>query len=295
MSHTVFWIVLAICIMIHEMGHYTFSRAFGVRVKRVSLFFNLFFTFLKYDPVTKRLDIFSRKKIITLRDDECDPGIDIEASRCLLSIQIAKTDSPAVAARKTGQLEYAKKIEINSMIGGNPYRQATQYCIGWLPFGGYMVPENYGPCGVLSKGPYQQLLIDLGGILFNFITMLLFMSIANTYSTYIGVDGSAPMCFRIIEGICGISFALIAINILPLQGLDGYNSLMCIIDKDRTLGGKVYRVIEWILNLVVMAFFVFSWTGIFDNIWDLFYDFAFKVYDVFVQVYSYVPFKFILW
>ena len=46
MSKLEFWIILAVAIIVHELGHYTFSRAFGVRVKRVSLFFNIFFTLL---------------------------------------------------------------------------------------------------------------------------------------------------------------------------------------------------------------------------------------------------------
>lgn len=288
MGELVFLITLAVAIIVHELGRYTFSRAFGVRVKRVSVFFNIFFTFLKYDPLTRRLDIISKKRQGELRSEGCETTIKCESSQCLLSIQIAKTDSPVYVCAKSGRLERAKKIEINSIILGDPERQTTQYCIGWLPFGGYIVPDYEGPCGVFSKKKYQQLLFNLGGILFNFITMLLFMNIANL-SYYAGADGSAPMYLGIIKEFCWISFGLIALNILPLPGLAGYNSLMCIINRNGSSGGKVISIIQSILSLVVFAFIISSWFGVGADIWEWFYEIVYKVYNVLYRFVTFSP------
>ena len=294
MSKLEFWIIFAVAIIVHELGHYTFSRAFGVRVKRVSLFFNIFFTFLKYDPLTKRLDIFSRKKLMGVESEGGGSTI-TEASRCLLSIQLAKTDYPAFVQAESGRLEPAKKIEIDSIIfGGN---QATQYCIGWLPFGGYIVPEYVGPFGVFSKGKYQQLLINLGGILFNFITLLLFMSVAvqpHIYDAVVGAEGSAPVYFKELEFFCVISVSLVALNILPLPGLDGYNSLMCVLNREGSSSGRVKNIVQNILGLVVFAFIISSWFGT-NKIWEWFYKFVFIIFEGLKVFCGYFPFKFILY
>lgn len=298
MGELVFLITLAVAIIVHELGHYTFSRAFGVRVKRVSLFFNIFFTFLKYDPLTRRLDIISRKiqGELGIKEDET---MAVEASQCLLSIQLGKTDYPAYAAAKSGsRIELAKKIEINSIILIDPERQTTQYCLGWLPFGGYIVPDYEGPFGVFSRGKYQQLLINLGGILFNFITMLLFMSIAllpYIYNAYVGAEGSTSTYFNLLEYFCWLSFSLIALNILPFPGLDGYNSLMCVLNRYGSSGGKVINIIQNLLSLVVFAVIILSWFGVGAEIWQLFYEFTDKVFKVLVNIYSNFPFKFILY
>lgn len=44
---------LAILVLIHEFGHYFFSRVFGVRVEKFYLFFNPWFSLFKYKPKKK--------------------------------------------------------------------------------------------------------------------------------------------------------------------------------------------------------------------------------------------------
>ena len=43
-------LALAILVLIHEFGHYFFSRVFGVRVEKFYLFFNPWFSLFKYKP-----------------------------------------------------------------------------------------------------------------------------------------------------------------------------------------------------------------------------------------------------
>ncbi len=46
-------LALAILVLIHEFGHYFFSRVFGVRVEKFYLFFNPWFSLFKYKPKKK--------------------------------------------------------------------------------------------------------------------------------------------------------------------------------------------------------------------------------------------------
>ena len=46
---------LAILVLIHEFGHYFFSRVFGVRVEKFYLFFNPWFSLFKYKPKKNKL------------------------------------------------------------------------------------------------------------------------------------------------------------------------------------------------------------------------------------------------
>ena len=43
-------VAFAILVIIHEFGHYIFSRIFGVKVEKFYLFFNPWFTLYKYKP-----------------------------------------------------------------------------------------------------------------------------------------------------------------------------------------------------------------------------------------------------
>lgn len=43
-------LALALLVLVHEFGHYLFSRIFGVRVEKFYLFFNPWFTLFKYKP-----------------------------------------------------------------------------------------------------------------------------------------------------------------------------------------------------------------------------------------------------
>ena len=178
LDDVIFILAIAIAIIIHEAGHYVFARVFGVRVKRVSLFFNPFFTLLKYNSLTGRLDLLSVKKYLSsIKNDE---EIVAEATHSVLSIRITNpVDNVEAWDKRTGHLFRPERFEVNSVImngkGTEETRQwrLTQYCIGWLPFGGYVTMDNEGPDGLFSKKTHQQVLVNLGGIIFNMAAVLI--------------------------------------------------------------------------------------------------------------------------
>ena len=50
-------LALVILVTVHEFGHYIFARMFGIKVNRFYLFFNPWFSLLKYDPRKGQLQI----------------------------------------------------------------------------------------------------------------------------------------------------------------------------------------------------------------------------------------------
>ncbi|MDE5972777.1 MAG: site-2 protease family protein, partial [Muribaculaceae bacterium] len=48
---------LSLLVLIHEFGHYIFARMFGIRVEKFYLFFNPWFSLLKYNPATGRIEL----------------------------------------------------------------------------------------------------------------------------------------------------------------------------------------------------------------------------------------------
>ena len=51
---------LVILVTVHEFGHYIFARMFGVKVNRFYLFFNPWFSILRYDPMKGTLEFMAR-------------------------------------------------------------------------------------------------------------------------------------------------------------------------------------------------------------------------------------------
>lgn len=63
----------ALLVLVHEFGHYIFSRIFGVKVEKFYLFFNPWFTIYKYKPKKKALKLGEEDKM-TWRDTEYGIG-----------------------------------------------------------------------------------------------------------------------------------------------------------------------------------------------------------------------------
>ena len=63
----------AILVLIHEFGHYLFSRIFGVKVEKFYLFFNPWFTIYKYKP-KKPAPANNEEEKMTWRDTEYGIG-----------------------------------------------------------------------------------------------------------------------------------------------------------------------------------------------------------------------------
>lgn len=150
-----FWIkaaqlilALVILVTVHEFGHYIFARIFGVKVNRFYLFFNPWFSLLKYNPMAGTLEVVSYSK----------DGKD----RALKTIRVGKPRSPRADGKATWR--------------------DTIYGLGWLPFGGYcdiagMVDETKGADSLSgepqswefrSKPAWQRLLVMVAGVMLNF-------------------------------------------------------------------------------------------------------------------------------
>lgn len=141
---------LMLLVTIHEFGHYIFSRIFGIKVNRFYLFFNPWFSILKYKP---------------------DEG----------TIQVIGWND------KDGKEHSWLKFKISKQhvtrADDKPTWRSTLYGLGWLPLGGYcdiagMVDETKGKDDLesepkeweyRSKAAYKRLMVTVAGVLFNFI------------------------------------------------------------------------------------------------------------------------------
>lgn len=143
----------ALLVIIHEFGHFFFSRIFGVRVEKFYIFFNPWTELFKWKP-KKYIGGLGRKKMIGKGEekDECDNA--------------------------AGETPDKKK---------SSFWVDTEYGIGWLPLGGYckisgMIDESMDTEQMKqpakewefrSKPAWQRLMIMIAGVLFNFLLAIL--------------------------------------------------------------------------------------------------------------------------
>lgn len=152
-------LALIILVTIHEFGHYIFARIFGVKVNRFYLFFNPWFSLLKYNPMAGTLEIGS----YTAKDGK---------DKSLRTFRVGHPRSPRTDGKTTWR--------------------DTIYGLGWLPLGGYcdiagMIDETKDasqlesepqPWEFRSKPSWQRLCVMVAGVVFNFILAV---------SIYIGI------------------------------------------------------------------------------------------------------------
>ena len=153
-------------VIIHEFGHYSFSRLFGVWVEKFYMFFNPWLSIVKWKP-GKYVKWFSHGNEMG--------AMEAPAERQIEAREVKKIES--TEAKKAKQtVEDAPNEDKRSW-------RATEYGIGWLPLGGYcsiagMIDESMNteamkqpakPYEFRSKPAWQRLLIMLGGVLFNFL------------------------------------------------------------------------------------------------------------------------------
>ena len=118
-------LALVILVTVHEFGHYIFARIFGVKVNRFFLFFNPWFSILRYDPMKGTLEFIA-------------PG--------------QREDGSWLQAR--GLLEGRKTHQPRP--DGKPTWRDTIYGLGWRPPSGYcaiagMVDGNTGQLKLASE------------------------------------------------------------------------------------------------------------------------------------------------
>lgn len=143
-------LALVILVTVHEFGHYIFARIFGVKVNRFYLFFNPYFSILRYDPMKGTLDIFARNG---------KPGA--------LMLRVGKEHTPKA--------------------DGRPTWRDTVYGLGWVPLGGYcdiagMVDETKDASQLAaepqswelrSKPAWQRLCVMVAGVVLNFVLAII--------------------------------------------------------------------------------------------------------------------------
>ncbi len=179
-------VALGFLVMIHELGHYTFARIFGIRVNRFYLFFNPWFSILKYYPDKGRMEIIAWNKKTYREKIEVDP-----ATNKPRTVKDLVSDEPRALLRfKCGK----PHADLNKK--GRPSWAATLYGIGWLPLGGYcdidgMIDETTSadqlsaepkPWEFRTKPAWERLLVMVGGVLFNFLlAIVIYAAIAFTW------------------------------------------------------------------------------------------------------------------
>lgn len=166
-----FLLAFVILVTIHEFGHYIFARIFGMRVDRFYLFFNPYFSILKYFPDKGQVQLIAwTTKNKDARPDS--PESEQEVRHALFTFNVRKH-----AAFKNGKPTWA----------------STMYGLGWLPLGGYcsiagMIDETNDGSKMSAepehwefraKKPWPRLMVMVAGVLFNFLlAIIIYIGIA---------------------------------------------------------------------------------------------------------------------
>lgn len=153
---------LTILVVVHEFGHFLFSRTFKVRVEKFYAFFNPRISLVRIKKINGKLSV----KFFA-------PNV---------------PDSYEEEHRKNEKGEdeiIYNPIDLNSLPEDDWRRhpENTEFGVGWVPFGGYckisgMIDESMDvasmrqepkPWEFRVKPAWQRLLIMVGGVLFNLI------------------------------------------------------------------------------------------------------------------------------
>lgn len=153
---------LSILVVVHEFGHFLFSRLFKVRVEKFYAFFNPNFSILRFKKVNGkwRFKFFASN--------------------------VPDSYEEQTRYNYEGKKEiFYKPVDIDSLPEDDWRRdpEHTEFGIGWIPFGGYckiagMIDESMDK-GALQQEPkvwefrtrpaWQRLLMMTGGVLFNLV------------------------------------------------------------------------------------------------------------------------------
>lgn len=153
---------LTILVVIHEGGHFLFSKLFKVRVEKFYAFFNPNFSLVRVKRVNGRLSVkfFAR------------------------NVPESFTEEKRFNFEGKEEVTY-KPVDMESLPDDDwrKYPDNTEFGVGWVPFGGYckiagMVDESMDmatmqqdpqPWEFRTKPAWQRLLIMVGGVLFNLL------------------------------------------------------------------------------------------------------------------------------
>lgn len=134
-----FFLALGILVMIHEFGHYTFSRLFGVWVEKFYLFFNPWLTIVKWKP-GRYIKWFSHGNEMAVAGE---------------NDQNENKRSWRATEYGIGWLPLGGYCSIAGMIDESMNTEAMK--------------QPAKPYEFRSKPAWQRLLIMLGGVMFNFL------------------------------------------------------------------------------------------------------------------------------
>ena len=173
-------LAFVILVTIHEFGHYIFARMYGMRVSKFYLFFNPWFSLLKYDPRkgTLQLIAWTKKVKKSGKEENSVNGKDnneeyVEEPRALKTFRVGKPH-PVKDPNK-------------------PTWRDTVYGLGWLPLGGYcaidgMIDETTDasqlssepqPWEFRAKKPFPRLMVMMAGVIMNFVlAIVIYIGIA---------------------------------------------------------------------------------------------------------------------
>lgn len=183
---------LSFLVIIHELGHYTFARIFHTRVDKFYMFFNPYFSIVRFKKVNgkMRFKFFSR--------NTPDP----------LKKMMREDGTPALDEKGKQLYEPMTQADLDALPDDDwrKYPETTEWGIGWLPFGGYCaingmidettkpgeLPAEPQPYEFRSKPAWQRLFIIIGGVLVNFVAaLILYVAIFFTWGEqYIPMDNA---------------------------------------------------------------------------------------------------------
>lgn len=166
-------LALSILVVIHELGHFCFARIFKVRVEKFYMFFNPKFSLVRAKKINGKWQV---KFFAPNVEPAIVPVLDAMGEE-------QKDDKDATIYRPMTEEELAALPEDD----WRRYPDATEWGIGWVPFGGYCaiagmvdetksatdLPSEPQPWEFRAKNVWQRLCIIIGGILVNFIAALL--------------------------------------------------------------------------------------------------------------------------
>jgi regulator of sigma E protease len=154
-------LALALLVLIHELGHFSFARLFKVRVDKFYLFFNWKISLLRFKKINGKWKVKFFAKNLPYE---------------------------TVSFDKNGK-KIAVPVDVETLPEDDwrRYPENTEWGLGWIPLGGYckiggMLDESHDPnvekvrnekWAYESQPVWQRMLIDAGGVIFNFVSAII--------------------------------------------------------------------------------------------------------------------------